>query len=178
MTTTLTTELGLNNFEKIFEFISTIPTPTYSTVEDDKEFLEAILRDLDASWTVGYMCTLDGKRCLVGSGAYFSGAIYYPVRLVEDSLEKLPIDEYLSDHERAGNWVRRMDFANNDIEQLVGARLYDLLDFGNIDRDDDDDDLDYVPDKLEAVIEYNDNEGDFRDNLRPKIVAAIERLSV
>jgi hypothetical protein len=183
MTTATTKKTKLDTLAKIRAFIDTVDSPKYTPIEDDKTFLQTILDELDQSWIIGEMCNLDGKKCLVGAGAYFSGAIYFPSLVVEDALDSLaPVVAGWENVEDIFAWQSRMSENNSIVEEKVGARLFELLDVGSRYTLDEDDDDYYVPsddgEKLEAVIDINDNEGNFTDTLRPMIVAAIERLSV
>ena len=87
----------------------------------DIEFLEEIVRDLDAGWTTGAMCDDTGK-CLVGAGAAALGLDYGAVHYSYNALQNGKIDRvsnrvFISEFDEK---VRAMEFKS-------AARLLDLI---------------------------------------------------
>lgn len=83
---------------------------------DDISFLERVIVDLDDGWTVGTMCSSDGKKCLVGAGAEAIGMNYQHINAIASAAMKM------EDWDEAGV----VDRLTRDIENVVAERFLSL----------------------------------------------------
>lgn len=145
----------------------------------DREFLEAIVSDLDEGWVTGTMCNSIGK-CLVGAGAAAMGLNYAEQLKKERELRDLHLNGEI-DYETYATGRDTLWHENYAVESAAAERLFDLLsdemqdylecvieDAGSGSEDIALEDLD----PIDAVTGYNDTREDYvqiREKLEKKI---------
>lgn len=169
MTTDITTAKNL------IEILRQNPV-VYKPIEDDVLFLEAVIAELDISWCIGTMCTKDGQKCLVGAAAFLSGANYFTMFHVRHQRELLHTDQ---DSSEIFSTLFEYEYQIYDIEEKVAKRLKNLLQIPDSVVEDEDDFGDgyiYEEDVIDTVTNFNDSSRSYVIDLRPELVAAVERL--
>jgi hypothetical protein len=128
----------------------------------DKKFISLILNDLDESWTTGTMCSIDGKKCLVGAGAALLGA-NYPL-----------VYRMLSDGE--GSLAEIVEEKNEHFEKIAAKRIANLLDLVRLDREPKNGYEGFWVDLVTSFNDRKNNEEHYENTIRPALVAAYEKL--
>lgn len=168
MTQTTTSDISDTGWtiEKVSNFIKNLPTPQYTPIEDDITFLELVLEELDRSWTIGEMCTADGKKCLVGAAAFYSGADYSWIKPLNFlSLQEDERPSYLH------NECYDLSIAVGEIEDKSAERLIRLLGEDALSGF-----LEMHTDPVDVITSFNDDIVDYSVALRPVLVETIEKL--